>query len=84
MTHDFKKAFEWCDKIEILAKSINASHEFVENVPTIRLALKLADRLMGEPSEAMRMAAYDEWQNGKDAWSQLLAMRDQLLKECVE
>lgn len=53
------------------------------NHETIRRALRIADKLMQEPSEAMQVAAVgNDWASGKlVAIATFRAMRDQMLKE---
>lgn len=80
MTHDFKKALEWFERRN-RGMTIYEDHPYVAVV----IALKLADRLMGEPSNEMRKLGVVAKYEGSCGINDIFkAMRDQLLKECEE
>ena len=81
MTHDFKGALEYLE-----GKHYNPHDMSVAFYEEIRFALKLADRLMGEPSIDVTNKAVQYMQlNSRNlAVLSFKAMRDQLLKECAE
>lgn len=80
MTHDFKGALEYLE-----GKHYNPHDMSVAFYEEIRFALKLADRLMGEPSEEMRKLGVVAKYEGSCGINDIFkAMRDQLLKECEE
>lgn len=103
MTHDFKGALEAVEFCLNIIKHPTTepkdnciwsvgTHEkptiTEDKLESIRLALKIADRLMGEPSYGMKEAyglirTYENsfQPDGDDVFK---AMRDQLLKECEE
>lgn len=75
--HDYKAAL---DTIDI--HCFTAGLWVVKHKQAILHALRIADKLMEEPSEGMNLAGVDAWEKSPLAVvAQFKAMRDQMLKE---
>jgi hypothetical protein len=81
MTHDYKAALDWANEYFVCIDDPETG--FTEREKSIGRAiihaLRIADRLMGEPSFGMWNAGDDIYDHGIDAIFK--AMRDQMLKE---
>jgi hypothetical protein len=88
MTTDFKAALEWIKDQQRNGYDICTDPYFNDgHLETAILALKLADRLIGEPSDEVMDAMYNSLESKSDIngyFKAARAMRDQLLKECGE
>lgn len=99
MTTEYKKALDkvnehisYCNRQLENTWILNNDNEKIENIKeailfhnTLSNAMRIAHALMQEPSEEMRIAAIESYnQNGNFALvSHFKAMRDQMLKEAL-
>lgn len=81
MTHDYKEALDTLDKV----KSVNqlpCQEEIDKTSAAIRHALRIADRLMQEPSTRMKRYGIDAYNDSFTGIDDVFkAMRDQMLSE---
>lgn len=93
MTHDFKNTLNSFEKSIVDSDIVTNFVWMRTHEDTIRLALKLADRLICDPSDSVRGSFYEAMRSHGyktfdiaeiDEVKIFKAMRDQLLKEYAE
>lgn len=75
MTHDYKAALDKIDELGLTAMLFELDYG------AIIQALRIADRLMQEPSDGMAMSVNNYWPPSQAVKDSFTVMRDQLLKE---